>query len=196
MRRFLCKATLLTSSLSNHRILRNSSLGAYDPLLGAGDTIIGSGPLREMLNDLKNAPPMCDETSFATPSSDLGHLESPEQDAKLIETISVAAKTLFEKVPLPADPMKAAMMKLPDEEKAEEENEVLIEAVRMRYRMKKEREQMEEDRVRVATKKHVPITDHEVHKKLAQEAKEEQLRKKIARLKAQLAQAESELCVE
>ncbi|KAH8608778.1 hypothetical protein ERJ75_001247400 [Trypanosoma vivax] len=64
---------------------------------------------------------------------DLNHLESPEADAAHLKRVQAEADALFAKLPLPQDPMKAALDPTEDEVKGREEWEVLREAVRERY---------------------------------------------------------------
>lgn len=121
-------------------------------------------------------------------------MESPDADARLCANIDKTCYTLLDSKPLPADPMTAALLKSEDEQKACEVNEALVEAVRMRYKMRKEREAVEEERVLQATARLCP-TDHATQQRILRERKEEAIKKRIARLKAELAAAEDELCV-
>ncbi|KEG14767.1 hypothetical protein DQ04_00311030 [Trypanosoma grayi] len=81
---------------------------------------------------------------------ELDHVESPEADAAHLQKVDFMIENLFSKIPLPNDPMKAALAPTEEELKAKEVNEVLKEAVREHYLRQKALKAEEEARIAVA----------------------------------------------
>ena len=77
---------------------------------------------------------------------DLSHLESPENDVKLRDSIDGALNSLFMKIPLPNNPLQAALNKTEAEKQIAKVNSVLIEAVRAKYWKQKQMEIIEDER--------------------------------------------------
>ncbi|RNF04414.1 hypothetical protein TraAM80_05194 [Trypanosoma rangeli] len=88
----------------------------------------------------------------------LDHLESPEADAVHLQKLDSMVESFFSRIPLPEDPMKAALEPTEEELKKNDECEVLKEAVREQYQRRRAAKAAEEARLARAMKRYdVPI---------------------------------------
>ena len=118
------------------------------------------------------------------PHQYISHMESPEEDDRLVAEISHVVDSVFSRVPLPENPMETALQLLPDEVRGNEENEALKDIIRSKYLAKREREAAEAKRITAATK---------AWKQESNDEDRNQLQKRIDSLKIQLRMAESQL---
>ncbi|RNF23484.1 uncharacterized protein Tco025E_02776 [Trypanosoma conorhini] len=126
--------------------------------------------------------------------SDLDHLESPEADAANLHKLDAMVQSLFSRIPLPDDPMKAALDPTEEELKKNEECEVLKEAVREQYRRQKASKAAEEVRLARAMKRYEVVSEKEATSDITEhvDTPEEtvDLRQQIDAMKRQLAKLE------
>ncbi|KNH07610.1 hypothetical protein XU18_1704 [Perkinsela sp. CCAP 1560/4] len=95
-----------------------------------------------------------DEKAKLSTMSEMSHLVSPTHDKKCSERIYEDAEKLFQKIPLPSDPMTTALKKTTEDIRLTRRNEVLIEAVRLRYQRMKQGELFEVARIEKGTPKY------------------------------------------
>lgn len=89
----------------------------------------------------------------ASIARELDHMESPEADAAHLAKLDKQVTSFFDRIPLPADPMKAALAPTRDEIVQQEKFEVLKETVRERYMATQSRRRVEEKRIHEAMKR-------------------------------------------
>lgn len=85
--------------------------------------------------------------------AELSHMESPEADEKFLVALGSKVDDLFSKIPLPDDPMKAALSPTPEDMQEEAAAEIVKEAVREAYWRRLDAKQAEELRLRRAQEK-------------------------------------------
>ncbi|EAN91668.1 hypothetical protein C3747_108g68 [Trypanosoma cruzi] len=126
--------------------------------------------------------------------SELDHLESPEADAAQRRKLDLMAESLFSRLPLPEDPMKAALAPTEEELKKREECEVLKEAVREQYMRQKASNAAEEARLSRAMKRYEVVAERGANSDIPEHMKTpgemNELRQEIDNLKHQLAKLE------
>ena len=83
---------------------------------------------------------------------ELEHMESPAADEMHQKKLDGMMESFFSKVPLPKDPMRAALAPTKEELTEIERFEVLKEAVRERYHANNQRKRSEEQRISAAMK--------------------------------------------
>lgn len=132
-----------------------SGFGA-DSILGTS-TMTGS-LLQSLQNDLKcenelRAKGIGETLQNYVHRAELSHMESPEADEKFLKGLDAKVDDLFARIPLPADPTKAALALTDEEVKEEAAAELVKEAVRELYWRKLDAKQAEELRLRRAQEK-------------------------------------------
>ena len=83
---------------------------------------------------------------------ELDHMESPQADEAHLRKLDAMVTNFFDKKPLPADPMKAALAPTKEEIVQTERFEVLKEAVRERYLATQAKKRNEERRINTVMK--------------------------------------------
>ena len=96
----------------------------------------------------------------ASIARELDHMESPEADAAHLAKLDKQVTNFFARIPLPKDPMKAALAPTRDEIVQQEKFEVLKETVRERYMATQSRRRVEDRRIAEAMKKVEDGTHH------------------------------------
>lgn len=86
--------------------------------------------------------------------AELSHMESPEADEKFAKELSAKVDDLFSRIPLPEDPMRAALALTDEEVKEEAASEMVKEAVREMYYRKLDAKKAEELRLKHAQEKY------------------------------------------
>lgn len=86
--------------------------------------------------------------------AELSHMESPEADEKFIKELDAKVDDLFSRIPLPEDPMRAALALTDEEVKEEAAAELVKEAVREMYWRKLDAKKAEELRLKHAQEKY------------------------------------------
>ncbi|KAG5474552.1 hypothetical protein LSCM1_03339 [Leishmania martiniquensis] len=115
--------------------------------------------------------------------AELSHMESPEADEQFLRALDAKVDDLFTRIPLPPDPMKAALALTDDEVKEEAAGELVKEAVREMYWRKLDARQAEELRLKRAQEQ---MQEQGVSQYLDGRREEERLREhEEARLAAQ-----------
>lgn len=89
-------------------------------------------------------------------AQEVSHMESPEADEAHRRKVSKAIDDLFSRIPLPADPMAAALAPNAEEEQENAASEMLKEAVREAYWRKVNARRAEEARVEKAMERRFP----------------------------------------
>lgn len=89
-------------------------------------------------------------------AQDISHLESPEQDKAYQEKLSRSIDSFFSQIPLPQDPMAAALAPSREEEEENAMAEALKEAVRDAYWRRIHAKRSEDTRVERAMQKRFP----------------------------------------
>lgn len=84
---------------------------------------------------------------------ELDHMECPEADAAHVAKLDKMVDTLFSRIPLPKDPMKAALAPTKEEVAQLESFEELKEAVRVRYQSSQRHKAAENRRISIAMQK-------------------------------------------
>jgi hypothetical protein len=85
--------------------------------------------------------------------TELSHMESPEADEKFLKELDTKVDDLFSRIPLPEDPMRAALALTDEEVKEEAAAELVKEAVREMYWRKLDAKKAEELRLKHAQEK-------------------------------------------
>jgi hypothetical protein len=190
-------------------------VGSVVALRQFSDSILGTGnfsadfvrelrqDMAEMERERKGLPR--DTFANAVLNGDLNHMESPESDEKHKRKIDRAAADLFSRLPMPADPMKAALAKSHEEMNAIDDLDALKEQVRERYRRGNRMRRTESQRIdaamnEVSTGSHRmmrtgPGIDElvDVDRRAPAEKREDELQAEIAAMKRKVAELESAL---
>lgn len=124
----------------------------------------------------------------ATGSLEMSHMESPEADEAHRVKLCHRIDDLFQRLPMPEDPMAAALQPTEEEERTNAAAEVLKEAVREAYWRKKNGERLEDRRLAAAMARYV--TPQEAAQSMS---KEEALRKELEEMKAKVKRLEAML---
>lgn len=98
---------------------------------------------------------------------EIDHLESPESDKAAASKLDRLTDDFFSKIPLPPDPMKAALAKTKEEKEEIEKFEVIKEAVRERYQARLNMRKSEEARIQMAMRQ----VDEGTHPSFQKESK-------------------------
>ncbi|ESL09360.1 hypothetical protein TRSC58_02919 [Trypanosoma rangeli SC58] len=126
--------------------------------------------------------------------SDLDHLEGPEADAVHLQKLDSMVESLFSRIPLPEEPMKAALEPTEEELKKNDECEVLKEAVREQYRRQRAAKAAEEARLARAMKRYDAASGNEATSDTTEHVDTPndtvELRQQIDAMKRQLAKLE------
>jgi hypothetical protein len=126
-----------------------------------GTSTLSSQFLQQLKEDL-NAEELKKQTGFGTfgetmrsciAKGELEHMESPEADERHLKKLDKMVDNWFEKIPLPKDPMRAALAPTKEELVENERFEVLKDAMRERYQSSNRRKRAEEVRIGAAMKR-------------------------------------------
>jgi hypothetical protein len=149
------------------RIVRVSQLmvtvsrRAYDPMSVLGTSTLSSQFVQQLkedlaAEDLKKQPGVGtfgDTMRSCIAKGELDHLESPAADEAHLRKLDVMVDDWFTRIPLPKDPMRAALAPTKEELVEHERFEVLKEAMRERYQTSTRRKRAEEERIGIAMKR-------------------------------------------
>ena len=135
---------------------------------------------------------------------ELDHMESPEVDEKEREKVNTSIDSLFARIPLPADPMKAALAKTDDEIADMVDLDALKEAMRDRYHRRNQTKRQEARRLDDAmihvskgthrTQRSEPLVEERLPSRSeAADAREAELRAEIEAMRAKVALLEAQL---
>eukprot|EP00667_Euglena_gracilis_P017976 EG_transcript_19016 len=124
-------AVLMSHALSSVRRLQSANLppAEMSPFALARDAearLLQRGGVAEC-----TPPPM---------GGELGHLESPESDAKAVDYVHKLHDSFLLSKPLPPNPRQAALAQSEEEEDVQEEDNIYVEMVRAKYKDMKRRE--------------------------------------------------------
>lgn len=97
---------------------------------------------------------------------ELEHMESPEADEAHLRKLDKMVDNWFDRIPLPKDPMRAALAPTKEELADHEKFEVIKEAMRERYQSSNRRKRAEDDRI-VKAMKSVEDGTHPAYSKLS-----------------------------
>ncbi|KAG5500639.1 hypothetical protein JKF63_03735 [Porcisia hertigi] len=120
-----------------------------------GTSTMSGSLLKRLQEDLENenelrTKGMGETLQNCVHRAELSHMESPEADARFLKTLDAKVDDLFTRIPLPQDPMKAALALTDEEVKENAAAELLKEAVREMYLRKLDFKQAEELRLKKA----------------------------------------------
>lgn len=97
-------------------------------------------------------------TSFTCAQSqikgDLGHMESPEKDAAVTKEIGDMVDSLFARLPMPPDPLKAALQPTKEELANMARFESLKEAMREKYLARRKGAKLDDERIATSQASH------------------------------------------
>ncbi|KAG5474891.1 hypothetical protein LSCM4_04071 [Leishmania orientalis] len=129
---------------------------ATGSILGT-DTTSGS-LLKTLQDDLRNenelrAKGIGETLQNYVHRAELSHMESPQADEQFLKALDAKVDDLFARIPLPQDPMKAALALTDDEVREEAAGELVKEAVREMYWRKLDARRAEELRLKRAREK-------------------------------------------
>lgn len=130
---------------------------------GVGNSILGTSSmsasfLKDLQEDLQREQDIRKHGIGETLTNyvrraELSHMESPEEDKKFLQKFGSQVDDFFSKIPLPEDPMKAALARTPEELEEEAAAEMLREAVREAYLRKLDAKAAEELRLKQAARR-------------------------------------------
>lgn len=148
---------LRTSAAPRLRCIRAFSEFSTGSVLGTS-TLSGS-LLKDLQMDLKHENEIRTRGVGETLQNyvnraEMSHMESPEADAKFARELSTKVDDLFARIPLPEDPMRAALALTDEEVKEEAASEMVKEAVREMYYRKLDAKKAEELRLKHAQEKY------------------------------------------
>lgn len=124
-----------------------------------GETILGTGTISgafavELQRDLASMGQKVDRfesiKDCVIKKGELDHMESPEDDIRQMQKIDRLADDFFSRIPLPEDPMAAALAPTHDEVVQNERFEILRESVRERYQAAQSVRRIEDSRIKEA----------------------------------------------
>lgn len=124
-----------------------------------GTSTLSGSLLKGLQEDLKNENElrtrgMGETLQNYVNRAELSHMESPEADAKFMKELDTKVDDLFARIPLPEDPMRAALALTDEEVKEEAAAEMVKEAVREMYWRKLDAKKAEELRLKHAQEKY------------------------------------------
>ncbi|CBH18125.1 uncharacterized protein TEOVI_000178700 [Trypanosoma equiperdum] len=152
-----------------------------------------------LLEDLRAGGCCGDQTEDNPGSSlrhgELDHFESPEAEAAHVEKVNTVVDDLFSRMPLPEDPMGAALAPTKEEMEEKAEWDVLKEVVRERYQRKIALKEAERVRIDKAMQHYRVDKDIEggVSGVTGATGDSEKIRKKIERMKQEIVELERRL---
>eukprot|EP00455_Lapot_gusevi_P029310 TRINITY_DN31382_c0_g1_i1.p1 TRINITY_DN31382_c0_g1~~TRINITY_DN31382_c0_g1_i1.p1 ORF type:complete len:226 (-),score=32.14 TRINITY_DN31382_c0_g1_i1:2-592(-) len=156
-----------------------------------GTSTLSSQFLQQLKEDL-SAEEMKKQSGFGTfgetmrsciSKGELEHMESPAADEAHLKKLDKMVDNWFTKIPLPKDPMRAALAPTKEELAEQEKFEVLKEAMRERYQSANRRKRAEEERIGVAMKR-VEDGTHPAYNKASKYEAFETVSEKISLAKA------------
>ncbi|KPA85058.1 putative mitochondrial hypothetical protein [Leptomonas pyrrhocoris] len=146
--------SLVAAQRSCHRFFSEFNSGSV-----LGTPVLSGSLLKDMQEDLKHENElhtrgMGETLQNFVNRAELTHMESPEADEKFMKNLESKVDDLFSRIPLPEDPMRAALALTDEEVKEEAAAELVKEAVREMYWRKLDAKKAEELRLKHAQEKY------------------------------------------